>query len=140
MHVHIQVDNKTGTKTLESAPFILRGSRKKETKSPQLLRYYEEQADKNIPRSFPSSVPTPSPSPTPPATAMTLIPAQVPQPTNQQNQDHRANPPQTTQNQELSARNETQGVPNLTESFLSEGFPSMDDSPDLDFCRGRIDN
>jgi hypothetical protein len=141
MHVLIQVNNKAATKKLESAPFILKGSRKTETRSPQLLRYYEDQADKNIPRS-PSSAPTPSPSPTPLATTMTLIPDQVPQPTNQQNQDHRANPPQTTQIQELSALNETQGVPNPNESFLSsEGFSSMcDDSPLLDFGRGRIDN
>jgi len=122
MHVLIQANVKNGTKTLQSAPFILRGSRT--PTRPQLLRYYEEHADKNFPRTFPTLVPAPAPTPptTTTTTTTTLIPAQpqVAQPIIQENQDHRANPPETTLIPELSAL-ETQGVPNPTESFFFLG-------------------
>jgi len=122
---------------LTSAPFVLRGSRKKDPNAS--YQYYQEKANQN-----------PPPAPTVPAHVPTLMSplAQDLQPTTgQDNQDpsNRANPPPPTPNQELSALIETQGVQPCDEGFSSvvnDGFSFEGQEPafPLDFCRGRIDN
>jgi len=144
MHVVLQATNETG-RLLKSAPFLLQGNRRKDTM--RQISYYEEKADKNMPRAFVLSAPIPAttaPAPTATATttAMTLIPTQVQveQTTNQVNPDHRANPPPTTLNQELSAPTEHQGVPNIDDFFQPDFIPPYSPLDLVDFCSSRIDN
>jgi len=153
MNVFIQAIGKNSGRRLKSAPFILKGRRKKELDLD--FRYFQEKANENPP--------TPAPTPTPaPATTATTVPAPAPVPVPpiltpillaqdpttvhyNQDQGNRANPPPPTQNHELSARPESPGDQTCFEDFSSveNSFSFLGQVPGNvwdNFRSGRIDN
>jgi len=125
MNVIIQAITTTG-KLLESASFVLKGSRKKDPNGS--FHYCQEKADEN-----------------PPVPALSLRDAPDLQPTtiqDNQDQSNRANPPQPTPNQELLALTENPSVPTCIDGFSSDPRFSIDEQEldSMDFCGGRIDN
>jgi len=153
MNVFIQAIGKDSGTRLKSAPFILKGSRRKDPDAS--LQYLQEKADENPPPApAPATTmpaPAPAPAPAPPVPTLTPFLAQDLQPTTvhyNQDQGNRANPPPPTQNinTELPALTETPGVPTCFEGFSSveDGFSFLGQEPGNDpwyyFRSGRIDN